>query len=105
MQACLDGFIFIMPALRLPTDFEYLTRVCLIHAQVAELVFVLSDPVFFREQCSLGSAQIWGDAQRRRLSCGRGWGEKPPIFLTFAHAKTLFGNRGNKSPKQVKYFI
>ena len=35
----------------------------------------------------------WGDPQRRRLSCGRGLGEKPPIFLlNFAHAKTLFGN-------------
>ena len=47
-------------------------------------MLVLSDPVFSREQ--------WCDAQRRRLSCGRGFGGKPPIFLTFAHAKTLFGN-------------
>ena len=27
-----------------------------------------------------------------RLSCGRGLGESPRFFLTFAHAKTLFGN-------------
>ena len=62
---------------------------------MAELVLVLSDPVFSREQCSPGSAQMgWRPAPPIKLR--QEFGGKPPdFFVTFAHAKTLFGNSVN----------
>ena len=59
---------------------------------VAELVLVLAGPIFFREQCLLGSLCMrWHAAPLIEL--WQGFGAQPPIFYTSTHTNTLFGIR------------